>query len=307
MKYLTPVFPFLAGWILLLLSHTLSTIALVNGVAQLLLFFFVVHLPIKNTGRMSYVDIGWPLGVAVIGVVTLLLSHGYWPRVAMIGGVYLFIGLRMGLGALHMWRLGKLKAEFPRYEYQKLRWQREGKTNVPLAMQVEASVQGLANASYLAFPALIIGSNPTARVSVFEVIGLAMWVAAFAMESIADLQKLAFLRDMKKRGESNQVCNVGLWRYSRHPNYFAEWMVWNALVVASVPSWLALRSVEPFVVWLLLGAGLLFVSRAMYSTLVYYTGAVPSEYYSVRKRPEYETYQRETNRFFPGPSRSRRA
>ena len=307
MKYLTPVFPFLAGWILLLLSHTLSTIALVNGVAQLLLFFFVVHLPIKNTGRMSYVDIGWPLGVAVIGVVTLLLSHGYWPRVAMIGGVYLFIGLRMGLGALHMWRLGKLKAEFPRYEYQKLRWQREGKTNVPFAMQVEASVQGLANASYLAFPALIIGSNPTARVSVFEVIGLAMWVAAFAMESIADLQKLAFLRDMKKRRESNQVCNVGLWRYSRHPNYFAEWMVWNALVVASIPSWLALRSVEPFVVWLLLGAGLLFVSRAMYSTLVYYTGAVPSEYYSVRKRPEYETYQRETNRFFPGPSRSRRA
>ena len=200
MKYLTPVFPFLAGWTLLLLSHTLSTIALVNGVTQLLLFFFVVHLPIKNTGRMSYVDIGWPLGVAVIGVVTLLLSHGYWLRVAMIGGVYLFVGLRMGLGALHMWRLGKLQVEFPRYEYQKLRWQREGKTNVPFAMQVEASVQGLANASYLAFPALIIGSNPTPRVSAFEVIGLAMWVAAFAMESIADLQKLAFLRDMKKRG-----------------------------------------------------------------------------------------------------------
>jgi steroid 5-alpha reductase family enzyme len=100
---------------------------------------------------------------------------------------------------------------------------------------------------------------------------------------------------------------VGLWRYSRHPNYFAEWMVWTALVIASIPSWLALRPVEPLVVWVLLGAGLLFVSRAMYSTLVYYTGAVPSEYYSVRKRPEYETYQRETNRFFPGPSRSRRA
>ena len=65
------------------------------------------------------------------------------------------------------------------------------------------------------------------------------------MESIADLQKLAFLRDMKKKGESNRVCNVGLWRYRRHPNYFAEWMVWTALVVASIPSWLALSSVEP--------------------------------------------------------------
>jgi steroid 5-alpha reductase family enzyme len=307
MKYLTPVLPFLAGWLLLLLSHTLSTIALVNGIAQLLLFFFVVHLPIKNTGRMSYVDIGWPLGVAVIGAVTLLLSHGYWPRVAMVGGVYLFVGLRMGLAALHMWRLGKLEVEFPRYEYQKLRWQREGKTNVPFAMQVEASVQGFANASYLAFPAFIIGSNPTPRVSPFEVVGLALWVAAFAMESIADLQKLAFLRDMQRQGKRNQVCNVGLWRYSRHPNYFAEWMVWTALVIASIPSWLALRSVEPFVVWVLLGAGLLFVSRAMYSTLVHYTGAVPSEYYSVQKRPDYETYQQETNRFFPGPSRARRS
>jgi steroid 5-alpha reductase family enzyme len=106
---------------------------------------------------------------------------------------------------------------------------------------------------------------------------------------------------MKQQGKKNQVCNVGLWRYSRHPNYFAEWLVWTALVVASVPSWLALRTSEPLVLWLLLGAGLLFVSRIMYSTLVYYTGAVPSEYFSVRKRPEYESYQRQTNMFFPGP------
>ena len=303
MNYLTPLIPFLAGWIVLLLSPTLSPIALVNGIAQLVLFFLVVNLPIKKTGRMSYVDIGWPFGVAVIGAVTLLLSEGYRPRVLFVSGVYLFIGLRMGLGALYMWRLGKLKVEFPRYEYQKLRWQRAGKTNVPLAMQVEASMQGLANASYLAFPALIIGSNPTPSMSLFEVIGLVMWVVAFALESIADLQKQAFLRRMKKQGKSNQVCNVGLWRYSRHPNYFAEWMVWTALVVASVPSWLALRSAEPFVLWLLLGAGLLFVSRIMYSTLVYFTGAVPSEHYSVQKRPDYQSYQAQTNMFFPGPTK----
>ena len=61
-----------------------------------------------------------PAGVAVIGVVTLLLSEGYRPRVAVVSGVYIFIGLRMGLGALEMWRRGKLKVEFPRYEYQKL-------------------------------------------------------------------------------------------------------------------------------------------------------------------------------------------
>lgn len=252
---------------------------------------------------MSYVDIGWPLGLAVIGLVTLALSEGYWLRTAVVGGVYLFVGLRMGIGALHMWRLGKLQVEFPRYEYQKLRWQRAGKTNVRLAMQVEVSVQGLANASYLAFPALIIGSNPTPTISIFEIIGLVVWASAFAMESAADAQKLRFLREMKRAGKKNQVCNVGLWRYSRHPNYFAEWMVWNALVIASIPSWLALRSFEHLIVWLLLGAGLLFTSRIMYTTLVYYTGAVPSEHFSVQKRPAYEEYQRQTNMFFPGPAK----
>jgi steroid 5-alpha reductase family enzyme len=80
-------------------------------------------------------------------------------------------------------------------------------------------------------------------------------------------------------------------------------MVWNALVVASIPSWLALHARENLVVWLLIGLGLLFVSRLMYSTLVYYTGAVPAEHYSAKKRPEYQEYQAQTNRFFPGPYR----
>lgn len=56
-----------------------------------------------------------------------------------------------------------------------------------------------------------------------------------------------------------------------------------------------------FMTWLLLGAGLLFVSKIMYTTLVHYTGAVPAEYYSVKKRPGHKAYQMETNRFFPGP------
>ncbi|MEM8605851.1 MAG: DUF1295 domain-containing protein [Myxococcota bacterium] len=301
MKYLSPLVPFVAGWGLLLLTNTLWFVALVNGLAQILLFALVVNLPTWRTGRMSYVDIGWPLGVATIGVVTSLLSEGNGVRVAVVSGAYLFVGLRMGLGALTLWRRGHLKTEFPRYEYQKLRWRRAGKTNVPLAMQAEVTVQGLANASYLAFPAFIIGSNPDPAISVFEILGIVLWASAFVMESVADAQKIRFLRDMRRAGKANQVCNVGLWRYSRHPNYFAEWMVWNGFVLASVPSWWALREGEPLVVWVLLGLGLLFVSRAMYATLVVYTGAVPSEHFSAQKRPGYAQYQRETNMFFPGP------
>lgn len=300
-KYFSPLLPFLIGWMILLTTTTLSELSLVNGIAQLLLFALVVCLPIWKTGRMSYVDIGWPWGLVVIGLLTFIFSDGYTPRVALVSAVYIFVGLRMGMGALSMWKQGLLKKEFPRYQYQRLRWEKTGKTNVPLALQIEALMQGLANASFLAFPALIIASNTDTSISVFEILGLVIWAGAFAMESMADMQKLSFLRAMKKAGERNRVCNVGLWRYSRHPNYFAEWMVWNGLVIASIPSWLAMYSQETTAVWILLGAGLLFVSRVMYMTLVYATGAVPSEHFSVQKRPAYVDYQKTTNRFFPGP------
>jgi steroid 5-alpha reductase family enzyme len=81
-------------------------------------------------------------------------------------------------------------------------------------------------------------------------------------------------------------------------------MVWNGLVIAALPSWFLLKDQENTITWLLLGAGLLFTSRVMYSTLVYGTGAIPSEHYSLKKRPGYKEYQQQTNRFFPGPRRS---
>ena len=303
MKYFSPLFLFIAGWALLLLSASFGVISLINGLLQLLLFALVVCLPTWRTGRMSYVDIGWPWGLTLIGVITWLYSDGDSVRVALVSIAYIFAGSRMGLGALKMWRIGHLKTEFPRYEYQKRRWQRDGKTNTVLAMQVEAILQGFANASFLAMPALIIASNPSSTISVFEIIGIIVWLSAFVMESIADSQKLRFLRKMKTLGEKNTVCNVGLWRYSRHPNYFAEWMVWNGLVIAAIPSWLALYQQESTIIWLLLGVGVLLASRMMYTTLVFYTGAVPAEFYSVQKRPQYKEYQRTTNIFFPGPNK----
>ena len=159
--------------------------------------------------------------------------------------------------------MGLLEKEFPRYQYQRLRWQRDGKTNVALALQVDATSQGLANASFLALPIFIIASNSSTEFAPLELVGLTIWLLAFGLESIADLQKIRFLREMKQAGKSRQVCNVGLWRYCRHPNYFYEWMVWNGLIIAALPSWLALRGTEHIMLWLLLGAGLLFTSRVM--------------------------------------------
>ncbi|WP_286261941.1 DUF1295 domain-containing protein [Thalassotalea atypica] len=304
MKYFSPLLPFIGGWILLMLSMSFMEVSMVNGIAQLLLFTFVVCIPTWCTGRMSYVDIGWPWGLTVIGVITWLYGEGDAVRVAVVSIAYIFAGSRMGLGAIKLLKMGHLDTELPRYEFQKKRWDKAGKSNTALAMQIEAILQGLANAAYLAFPAFIIASNPSESISIFELVGIILWLSAFAMESIADMQKLSFLKAMKHAEKKNTVCNVGLWKYSRHPNYFAEWMVWNALVIAAIPSWLALFESESLAIFILLGLGLLFVSKIMYTTLVTYTGAVPAEYYSVQKRPAYKVYQQTTNMFFPGPNKS---
>ena len=303
MKYFKPFIPFIACWILLFNSNNFQSVALINGIGQLVLFLFLVCIPIWKTGRMSYVDIGWPWGVALIGLITYCQINTITLSKTLVITAYVLIGSRMGLGALKMWSMGLLKKEFPRYEYQKIRWEKSNKTNISLAMQVEALSQGLANASFLAIPIFLISVSPSTQLSPLEIIGFTIFILSIVFETVADYQKMKFLKEMKRQNKKNMVCNIGLWKYTRHPNYFAEWMVWNGLIIASIPSFIALFDSEVFWLWTLIGVALLYTSRIMYITLVYLTGAVPSEYYSAQKRPAYKAYQQSTNIFFPGPKK----
>jgi len=106
MHYFRPLYAFLLGLIVLLNSATLAELAAINGMGQLVLFTLVVCIPIWRTGRMSYVDIGWPWGLVVLGIISFIDSQGYWLRSGIVSAVVILIGLRMGLGALKMWRMG---------------------------------------------------------------------------------------------------------------------------------------------------------------------------------------------------------
>ena len=99
-------------------------------------------------------------------------SDGHWLRSLVVTLAVAIIGLRMGLGAVSMWRRGFLNKEFPRYQYQRIRWQDDGKDNIALAAQVEGITQGLANASFLALPIFIISSNNAAELFPLELVGL---------------------------------------------------------------------------------------------------------------------------------------
>jgi steroid 5-alpha reductase family enzyme len=210
----------------------------------------------------------------------------------------LFIGLRMGVGALTMAKATGVifKTEFPRYQYRRAMLEEAGSAHADWHMFSEIMAQALANASVLALPGFLMATNTAEQISPLELVGVGVWLVAYVLESVADGQKLLFT---SKKENKFGVCKVGLWRYSRHPNYFSEWLVWTGLVIAAAPSWLALRGTESEWVWLALGAGALGASVMMYVTLVYLTGAKPAEYYSVQKREGYRQYQAETSRFFP--------
>lgn len=274
----------------------IGPLLLVNAALQAILFTVVACVPFLRTGRVSYVDIAWPFGVAVVGGVILTMGTGHPVRMTVVGAVYLLIGLRMGIAALVMAKtVGVIvQTEFPRYVYRRMRLEQAGGGRVRLHLLSDIVAQGLANASVLALPGLLLATNPSERVSGLELAGLALWAGGYLFESIADAQKMRFIS--KNEGG---VCTVGLWRYSRHPNYFGEWLVWTGLVVAAIPSWLALQGREAPLTWVGLGVGLVGASVTMYLSLVHLTGAVPAEHYSALKRPGYRRYQQRTSRFFP--------
>ena len=115
--------PFLLCFILLIQTNTFRSFSLWNGLIQILLFLFIV-IPAYFTKRMSYVDIAWPWGLVLISLLVLIYGKGYWLRTYCVAGMYFFSGLRMGIGALILFKKGHLNSELSRYKFQRKRWQK---------------------------------------------------------------------------------------------------------------------------------------------------------------------------------------
>ena len=172
----------------------LVNLLLVNSVIQLTLFALVACIPFLRTKRVSYVDIAWPFGVALIGLQILLMGDADFIRKMIVGGIYLFIGLRMGLGALVMAKKAGVifKTEFPRYNYRRMVLEQSGSKHINAHLLAEIMAQGFANITVLALPGFLIATNSNESISSLEIIGICIWITAYLLESIADGQKMLF-------------------------------------------------------------------------------------------------------------------
>ncbi|QNH13354.1 DUF1295 domain-containing protein [Xanthomonas sp. SI] len=140
-----------------------------------------------------------------------------------------------------------------------------------------------------AVPLSIAAHNPLPQWSVWTTLALATWLLAVGGESLADRQLAAFRADPGNKGKT---CRRGLWRYSRHPNYFFEFVHWFAYVFLAVGSgalWVAIAALGPLL---------------MFAFLYRVTGIPYTEQQALRSRgQDYADYQRSTSAFFPLPPR----
>ena len=277
--------------------------ALVNLGVQGFLFVFGACLPAYRRGLMLFVDGVWPWGLTAIGVQALLFGDAGSPVLLVLAGAYLAIGLRGGIWAVVVAATDRPTEELPRYRYRRLLWRREGYRSETLPMLHEILQQGLCNVSILAAPAMLAVADRDATIGPLVVAGGLLWAAGFALESLADVQKARFVR---RRAGAARTCDDGLWRWSRHPNYFFQWVQWSALALVALPSLIRLADDVAALPWAGFAFALPAASAAMYHVVVHYTGAIPAEHFSVQHRPDYRDYQRRVNRFFPGPPRAAR-
>jgi steroid 5-alpha reductase family enzyme len=245
-------------------------------VAFLLLTFAVARL----VGRYNVVDVVWGPGFALIAVVSLAMSDGYGStsRKALLAGATIVWGLR--LGSYIAWR-GRGLGEDPRY--------REMLDKAPGSRAAYALRK-----VFLLQAGLIWLISVPVQAGMFQrggsawilALGVVIWLGGLAFESIGDAQLARFKSDPAHRGT---VMDRGLWRYTRHPNYFGDACVWWGLFLISAGSWIGLVAVfAPILMTFLLARG----------------SGKPITEKLLGARPGYAEYVARTSGFFPLPPRA---
>jgi steroid 5-alpha reductase family enzyme len=241
-------------------------------VAALMFALWLLHFPLRNA---AIVDFGWALGLALLGIGYAWLGGGYGPRAALIGAMSGLWGLRL---AVHL--LARTLGHEEEGRYQELR--RQWKTNLGAKFLLFFQFQAL-TCVILAIPFLAAAVNPAPGITLLEWAAFGLWLAAIGGEALADAQLAGFKKDAHRQG---RVCRRGLWRYSRHPNYFFEWLIWVSFALfATASPW-------GWVGWLSPAMILYFLLRV--------TGIPATEAQALRSRgEEYRAYQRTTSAFVP--------
>jgi steroid 5-alpha reductase family enzyme len=246
-------------------------------VAALMLATWVLSLWLRNA---SIVDVVWGPGFSAIALATSLLAHGAPARRALVAALAAIWGLRLGG---YLFRRNHGKPEDFRYQAMRRRW---GARFPLVSLATVFALQGvLMFAISLPLQLAQVAAEPS-DLGLLDALGALVWLVGMCFESGGDWQLSRFRADPANRG---RVLDSGLWRYTRHPNYFGDCLVWWGLfaIAATTPGGVY-TVVSPIVMTILLRrvSGVSLLERSL-----------------AKRKPGYAEYMARTSPFIPAPPR----
>lgn len=256
---------------------------LVSGFFAILVYMIVIWLVSLVLKNSSIVDIFWGPGFALAALVYYLLTpEGFATRKLLILVLVAIWGLRLGI---HIGIRNHGKGEDYRYQaWRKSNGARWWWFSFFQVFLLQGILMWL-----IAMPLAIAQMSPDpAYLTVFDILGVVVWVIGFIFEAVGDWQLTQFKADPANKGK---VMRTGLWRYTRHPNYFGDAALWWGyfLIALSVP----------------FGFITVFAPFMMTMLLMRVSGVALLERNLKKTKPEYADYIENTNAFFPGLPRNR--
>jgi len=255
-----------------------SALGATLGVSALVLLaaFTLCWRIAMRRNQVSIVDILWPLAFAFVAVAGLAFGDGYFNLSAVLAWMTFAWSIRL---ALYLGRRNLGHGEDPRYAAirEKIgpRFDRWALTHIFL---VQAGI------AWIVSLPIQVGMNLSGHFRSWSTGGLCLFAVGFVFESVGDAQLAAFKRDPANAG---RVMDRGLWRFTRHPNYFGDTCVWWGIwLTAAVNGW---------------GAATIIGPALMTFLLVRVTGKRLLEHRLTRSRPGYAEYVARTSGFFPLP------
>lgn len=249
---------------------------LAASAGAVLVLLGVVFAVSVRRGRHDLIDVAWGLGFALIAVVSLALSPDPQVLIAVLTVAW---GVRL---AVYIGVRNHGKPEDPRYVA--IRSRAKGNPSLHLLKVVYLTQGGIM--LFVSLPVQVAQYLPAPPVWLL-VVGVAVWLVGFFFETVGDWQLSRFKADPANQGK---LMTGGLWRYTRHPNYFGDAAVWWGLFLLACASWQGLATIlSPVLMTWLLARG---------------TGKPLTEKRLRKTRPEYAEYVRRTSGFFPLPPKA---
>lgn len=240
--------------------------------AMMMLYMCAVWLWYRLTNNPSVVDVAWAIGLMISGF-TYLTQQQLSFRTIVLSLALMLWGIR--LGGYLWWTRVRIKQVDKRYHTLSDTWKIKKSLGFFINFQLQGVFIFIVSLSWY-----FIALNPKSYFNHVELLALVLFVIALGLESLADIQLTQF-----KKMFPGKVCDQKLWRLSRHPNCFFEWLVWCAFSLFALSS--------PYGVWGLISP------LALYLIMIFLTLPI-TENESIKSRgQDYLNYQQMTPKFFP--------